>query len=244
MTGGMLFLMTKKINYYPVADPKNETPHFPIPSVKVIPDWYKKIGTYQNGDSSVRIFPNSNDVNSTAKWCNPFLDGLTMGYMITLQDDVLVSKIDGYVNFKWRTDRIAVSGHALDQFSTKGIPPEYALEIFKFHNNVTFETPEGYSTLFTHPLNRFDLPFLTFSGVVDTDTYKLSTNFPFIIKNTFEGVLEAGTPIAQAIPFKRESWQGVENPYDSVKVQFQHDSYYKKIVRPYKNLIWHKKSYQ
>ena len=30
------------------------------------------------------------------------------------------------------------------------------------------ELPEGYSALYTHPLNRFELPFLTTSGIVET----------------------------------------------------------------------------
>ncbi len=39
--------------------------------------------------------------------------------------------------------------------------------VIKFHNLWTIEAPEGYSLLFTHPVNRFDLPFTTLTGWVD-----------------------------------------------------------------------------
>ena len=43
--------------------------------------------------------------------------------------------------------------------------------LIKFHNLWTIEAPEGYSVLFTHPVNRFDLPFTTLTGMVDCDRY-------------------------------------------------------------------------
>ena len=84
-------------------------------------------------------------------------------------------------------------------------------------------------------------------GIVDTDTYKASVNFPFVLNepDTFEGLIPAGTPIAQVIPFKRESWEisiGVETDvvetqkvglklrskfFDSYKTQFRQIKEYK-----------------
>jgi hypothetical protein len=62
-------------------------------------------------------------------------------------------------------------------------------------------------------------------GVVDTDTYNAPVNFPFVLKNVnFEGLIPAGTPIAQVIPFKREEWKmqigtekDLEKQSDSIK---------------------------
>ena len=61
---------------------------------------------------------------------------------------------------------------------------------------------------FTHPVNRFDLPFTTLSGLVDCDRYTDTwIHFPAHWHNTrFQGVLPKGTPIAQCIPVKRENW--------------------------------------
>ena len=80
--------------------------------------------------------------------------------------------------------------------------------VIKFHNLWSIEAPEGYSLLFTHPLNRFDLPFTTLSGLVDCDRYRDSwIHFPAHWHNmNFSGVLPKGTPVAQCLLVKRENW--------------------------------------
>ena len=51
--------------------------------------------------------------------------------------------------------------------------------IIKFNNFWTIEAPPGYSLLFTHPVNRTDLPFTTLTGLVDCDTFHdTPPNFP------------------------------------------------------------------
>ena len=69
------------------------------------------------------------------------------------------------------------------------------------------ETPEGYSLLVINPLNRFDLPFLTTNGIIDSDMYTISGLIPFFLKDNFVGLIPKGTPYAQVIPFKREDWK-------------------------------------
>ena len=78
--------------------------------------------------------------------------------------------------------------------------------LIKFHNLWSIEAPEGYSLLFTHPLNRFDLPFTTLSGMVDCDRFRDSwIYFPAHWHDmNFSGVLPMGTPVAQCLPVKRE----------------------------------------
>jgi hypothetical protein len=80
--------------------------------------------------------------------------------------------------------------------------------IIKFNNFWTAETPPGYSLLFTHPINRSDLPFTTLSGLVDCDTFHHSPiHFPARWHDAnFNGTLPKGTPVAQCIPVKREIW--------------------------------------
>ena len=82
--------------------------------------------------------------------------------------------------------------------------------IIKFNNFWTIEAPPGYSLLFTHPVNRTDLPFTTLTGLVDCDTFHDSPlNFPARWHDpNFNGVLPKGTPVAQCLPVKRESWAG------------------------------------
>jgi hypothetical protein len=82
--------------------------------------------------------------------------------------------------------------------------------IIKFNNFWTIEAPPGYSLLFTHPVNRADLPFTTLTGLVDCDTFNNSpVNFPARWHDpNFNGVLPKGTPVAQCLPIKRDSWAG------------------------------------
>ncbi|MEK9648983.1 MAG: hypothetical protein VW337_07705, partial [Gammaproteobacteria bacterium] len=63
-----------------------------------------------------------------------------------------------------------------------------------------------YSALYAQPLNRHELPFLTMSGIVDNDKVKLPGTMPFFVLRGTRGILPAGTPYAQIIPFRREHW--------------------------------------
>jgi hypothetical protein len=83
-------------------------------------------------------------------------------------------------------------------------------------------------------------------GVVDADSYTTPINFPFNLKdNTFEGMIPAGTPLAQIIPFKRESWQldfGSEK--EIIKAEEQRLNIKSKFYDAYKTMFWSKKEYK
>ena len=127
----------------------------------------------------------------------------------------------------------------------KGMPmqKEFEEQPFKWNSPWLIKTPKGYSTLFTHPLNHFDLPFITMSGIVDTDSYTMPINFPFILRSDFEGIIPKGTPIAQIIPIKRDSWLSEKLEY-SEKSKFMLDDLRSKLSRAYKERFWTKKEYR
>jgi hypothetical protein len=90
--------------------------------------------------------------------------------------------------------------------------------------------------LVTHPLNRFDLPFTTVSGIVD-EGVPWGGNFSFWVNKGFQGVIPKGTPIAQIIPFKTESWKSEKSTYlvDYAKKRLHEKTtfvsgYYKKFI--------------
>ena len=70
--------------------------------------------------------------------------------------------------------------------------------LIKFHNLWTIEAPAGYSLLFTHPANRFDLPFTTLTGLVDCDRYH-------DIPDPFPGALARRRTSAACCPGARRS---------------------------------------
>ncbi|MFT4118120.1 hypothetical protein [Bradyrhizobium sp.] len=178
----------------------------PIPASQGVPDWLKTM------PPTAFSALNQQD-EQTIKRCPPFVDAMTCGFLIPLICDLRIE--DGEI--VWDNDippggetefpRSPISFH--DPGQVTGSPLfESDRFLIKFHNLWTIEAPEGYALFFTHPVNRFDLPFTTLSGLVDCDRYKDAwIHFPAHWHDTrFSGVLPRGTPIAQCIPVKRENW--------------------------------------
>ena len=221
----------------------------PVPSKSFIPQWYKDTPPYVENEKEPGMHPNINAhvSNGTLKSCLPFLDALTTGYMATLASDIEIRKLaDGEMSVRWSQLFIdIVQGHNLDQ--TSHLPLNHGE--YKFVSKWLFDwkisTPPGYSCFYTHPLNRHDLPFRTFSGVVDTDVFPDAVHFPFQIL-PFSGerlIIPAGTPICQIFPFKRDEWESEKLEYVKNSKEVAAFQILKTIYKSYKNQWWHKKSY-
>jgi hypothetical protein len=181
--------------------------HSPKPASTLIPEWYKKLESYVGGERK----PTGQGVTSgTVKRCMPVFDAITGGYIITSPADVFVSQKEDLTGkkepyYEW-------SNYGLIQFHPVVQAPEHPnrnghMAYPKWVNPWAIKTPKGYSVLFTQPMHR-ESPFTILPGIVDTDTYTAPVNFPFVLNNiNFEGLIPAGTPIAQIIPFKRDLWQ-------------------------------------
>lgn len=175
-----------------------------------LPEWYKKseLGYIAQHEDHTHEF-------NGLKSCVPFLDALLSGFCITTWADVVVKIEDeGKVHIDFGADttspliseRDKEAGYLLPR--PAGHLPNHLVWTPKWG----FKSPKGFSTLITHPLNRFDLPFTTSSGIVDSDKFHGSGNIPFFLKEGFEGTIPKGTPIAQLIPIKREDWTAVYDP--------------------------------
>jgi hypothetical protein len=216
----------------------------PIPAVGKLPFWYKAMPRFVNKDKKFKL-SNNLETNATIKWCNPFLDSLTAGYLITLENDVQVSRENEEVSFVWKAGGDGfISTHNKQQVAAEMVPDGFDPQPYKFLNNWSVKTPAGYSALFSHPLNRADLPFYTLAGVVDTDDYTQPVNFPFFIRENFEGIIPAGTPIAQVIPIKREGWTHEIGGFSEDFVIKSSGKFNSTIYRAYKNLFWKRKDYR
>lgn len=221
----------------------------PKPAKLAIPKWYRGMqGTIDGGKQFGISLQSPHAPNSTVKGCSPFLDALMSGYTYCSPLDIEVRKLKpGEISFKWRSKDEFISIHNHDQYPGLPAPVEMdGNQVLKWASPFTISTPPGYSCLFTHPLNRHDLPFRTFSGVVDTDSYELPVQFPFQLIKEPEDILiiEQGTPVCQIIPFKRDNWKHVneeENPRVTDKKRFNHHA---RIVKAYKTRNWSKKSYE
>lgn len=191
----------------------------PQPASKYIPNWYKDMESHIGGEKK----PNGNGAaKATIKRCMPVFDAMTAGYIITLPADVYVSikeyraqdvktgefiqdmPIKKMQHFEWSNFNL-VGFHPIEQAPEHPARNEHPYS--KWMNPWSIKTPKGYSILFVQPMHR-EAPFTILPGIVDTDKYYAPINFPFTINDpNFEGLIPKGTPIAQAIPFKRESWQ-------------------------------------
>lgn len=200
----------------------------PTASSKSVPPWFRKMQSVTDGIMTV-------------KKCVPFLDALTSGYTIPLPVDVFWDR--DRREFGSNSATPVVSAHHLVQSEDVKIPEEYDPQPHKWINSWHIKTPRGYSCLITHPMNRPDLPFYSFSGIVDTDRHPMIINFPFVLRKDFHGKIEEGTPLVQVIPFKRDRWSS--EFIDEGESHFYQNQY--KVEQPpfgyYKRKFWERKTF-
>jgi hypothetical protein len=195
----------------------------PVPAAMGLPDWLKAMPTRAFNAVNMRD-------EDTIKRCPPLVDAMTSGFLIPLICDLRIEN----GSIIWDNDtppggplefpRSPIGFHDASQVvGTPLFEPDRFL--IKFHNLWSIEAPQGYSLLFTHPLNRFDLPFTTLSGMVDCDHYRDSwIHFPAHWHDiNFNDVLPMGTPIAQCLPVKRESWVAHTAPFTAEETQRVHE---------------------
>ena len=178
----------------------------PIPAVRGLPDWFKAMPANAYN-------PTMGEESQNVKKCPPFIDAMTYGFLIPLATDLEVR--DGEFSWSFEVPEGVLSEYSHspigfhDPSQVAGSPFADADRfIIKFNGFWNIEAPPGYSLLFTHPVNRTDLPFTTLTGLVDCDSfYRSAVNYPAHWHDTsFNGVLPKGTPVAQCLPIKREAW--------------------------------------
>jgi hypothetical protein len=180
----------------------------PEPASINIPEWYKESESYVNNKK--QPFIEDNTTSATIKKCMPVFDMISAGYIIKSQADVYVSKTLGEngfeTHFQWSNFDL-IEFHSVNQAKSHPYRKNIYMSYPKWINHWGIETPPGHSTLFIQPSHR-DSIFTIMPGIVDTDKYISPVNFPFVLNDKdFEGLIPAGTPIAQAIPFKRHAYK-------------------------------------
>jgi hypothetical protein len=220
----------------------------PKPSKLYIPQWFKEMPSY---------IPKANQIgkDATAKKCIPFLDGLTSGYTQELACDIEIEVLESsgensVIKYGWSGYQVSdeikpLSTRQEDVGSSNSMPHFFGYHKQEFHWNTFWEpkTPPGYSTLYFHPSNRFDLPFMTHSAIIDTDKWPMTGPIPFVIKKGFSGIIPAGTPIYQMIFIKRDTWNSEQAMYDEEYDKKTSFSVRKFFKDGYKKQIWSKKEY-
>ena len=212
----------------------------PKPAVKEVPDWYKNTPEYIG--TKGRIINELDNTVHTIKKCMPVFDAITSGYILYTQVDVDVSQQNDMPYYQW-PEQGAIDFHPIEQAPLH--PARNEVPYAKWNNPYAISTPPGYSTLFIQPMHRESV-FTILEGIVDTDQYKAPVSFPFVLKdNKWKGMIPAGTPMAQVIPFKRESW---EHKIGSDKERFEQEKILRKLrtlfFNSYKRQFWSSKQYR
>jgi len=219
-------------------------------AVTMIPDWYKETKRWveipEDLNRGIPEWPG-------LKHCLPFLDALSLGYYILLDQDVTFKRVDGHIVVEWDKKlehELGVPLESRPPHVTNPMmgPAGYGDEFEHFHwfLHVSIRPPDGYSMIVTHPFNRFELPFYTLTGVVD-DYAMPGANASFYLKKDFEGTIPAGTPIAQVIPFRREEWKLKQNPnmWHESRSQMRDAPKLDELLEGwYRKNVWKKKSYR
>ncbi len=210
----------------------------PKPATHFLPEWFKKIEPYGEGDNK-----KNHETIPTIKKCIPVFDALTFGYIITTVCDISVKKVEGQLQLFPSIDYLEiVTSHPNKQAYTH--PLATGIPFPKFTNPWAIKTPKGYSCLFVAPLHNPNPYFTALPGIVDTDTYHGNVNFVFKLNDeNWEGVIPAGTPIVQVIPFKRNEWESKYLEDDKLRSKWFY-SIRAHFFEGYKTKFWSRKSFK
>jgi hypothetical protein len=216
----------------------------PYPASKSIPEWFKNQNPYGDLGENNKIIVRNYESNATFKKCQPMLDGLTAGYIFPLWTDVTIEE-DKIPYINWRVREREVFGVHAPHTVKMDTPTGYNKQAFKYFNMWHIKTPPGYSVLITSPFGYQDLPFKAITAIIDTDKTTHPITVPVWVKDNFSGIVEKGTPMFQAIPFKRENWESDFTKYKDGEFNMLMDKNVKStIVNNYIKNFWTKKSYK
>lgn len=216
--------------------------HLSPPTKTPLPEWWKKGElSYPEDDGSI---------SAGMKACIPFMEIMMSGYVLRTPFDIYVTKGEtGETSIRWNappengwTGFIGERPHQLG--ATIPRPAGHEPNGFVWSSQWSWKTPKGYSTIVTHPFNRFDLPFTTMSGIMDSDRFHSSGNLPFFIKKDFVGIIPEGTPYAQLIPVKREVWKSWSNDITNDLIFDKQIKELRTDEGSYKKKFWVRKEYK
>jgi hypothetical protein len=215
----------------------------PKPATEYIPKWYKEAKSYAspNGKKEPSL---DGSPYATVKRCMPVWDLMTAGYIIETPYDIYVRQTPEGPYFQWGEMR-AIAFQAMDQFQNHPYSRDinYAVRII---HPWSIKTPRGWSILICEPQHHEPTPIITANGIVDTDTYSLPFNMFIKLRDpNFEGMIPAGTPFAQVIPFKREKWTSkLGGKKEKVKVTTDSSKFNTVFFDRYKKFWWVRKEYK
>lgn len=218
-----------------------------------IPEWWKNASLFWKMKDGSIYEVGKDEVTGKVekglgfKSCPALMDIFNMGYVLKTPTDIMFVQHEGqpYVIIDPEFKDFCAEREEMTEFVS---PTGYSKKHFHWWPNWGIELPKGYSLLVTNPLNRFDLPFLTLSGIIDSDSYTSSGLTPFFLKEGFSGLVPKGTPFMQIIPIKREDWESEHIYHNDEEIFKRFEATAVKYRKPfggvYKKETWTRKKYE
>jgi len=215
----------------------------PKPASEYIPEWYKNAKSYL--DPSGKKAPSlDNTPSTTVKRCMPLWDMMTAGYIMETPYDIYVRQTPEGPYFQWGSME-AIAFHSTDQFQNHPMSRDisYAARIII---PWSIKTPKGWSIMVMEPQHHEPSPLTCVSGIVDTDNFSMPFNMFLKLRDpNFEGMIPAGTPFLQIIPFKRESWSSsLGGEKERNRFTIDRHKFSTIFFDRYKKFSWSKKEYK
>ena len=195
---------------------------------KMMPDWWKELSEYDEDLTS--------QFNFTAKKCPGIFDFLRSGYIVPAWSELRFTYDKNRQDIQWLgASALADVGRpfvAHDDKQIKGCPVNHhgAPKILKLISPWMINVPKGYSVMFLEPTYSKNNDYTVFPGRLDADIDLIENReiniFIKLNVTDKEVIIEAGTPLIQIIPFKRENFE-----YD-VRIPTEDDE------RTYKKMWW------
>jgi len=215
----------------------------PKPASEYIPQWYKDAKSYT--DISGKKAPTLDGTPSaTIKRCMPLWDLMTAGYIIETPYDIYVRQMPNGPYFQWGNQE-AIAFQSMEQFQNHPYSRDinYAVRIV---HPWSIKTPKGWSILVCEPQHHEPGPIVCTNAIVDTDEFSLPFNMFLKLRDPkFEGMIPAGTPFVQVIPFKRESWTSkLGGEKEKKKYESDWNKFLTVFFDRYKKFWWQRKEYK
>jgi hypothetical protein len=231
-----------KIIFTDIHHEENVLPK-PRPATEYIPQWYKDAKSYL-GEGGKKVPSFDGTPHSTVKRCMPLWDMMTAGYILETPYDIYVRQTPEGPYFQWG-EMQAIAFQSMDQFQNHPYSRDidYAVRIII---PWSIKTPKGWSIMVMEPQHHEPGPIICASGIVDTDDYSLPFNMFLKLRDpNFEGMIPAGTPFLQVVPFKRESWElSLGGDEERKKSKIDKGTFDRIFFDRYKTFWWKRKVYK
>lgn len=232
--------MGEVIKFHPLTEEVGLVVPPPKPAKLYLPKWYRDI---QPVPEHKKKYDNGDLTKHSVKNCMPFLDSMVSGYIQETWCDIHIGPDDnGNIRYNYPMDPEIISARD----SQAHVPDGFMPIEFTWRQPYGVETPEGWSVIMTHPFNHTQLPYMTLTGIVDSDLYfrePFPNNFPFFLRNGFNGIIPAGSPMFQIIPFKRAEWTHEVTEYDEKANKRGYAPVRKAFQYGYRKAFWQRKSF-